>query len=55
MSICNVGCFSFWFRERDFGSDCASSWTLLALESILKQNMNVKIDIEKKIPTRAPK
>ena len=24
MSVFNFGCFTFWFRGRDFGSDCTS-------------------------------
>ena len=30
MSICSFGYFPFWFRGRDFGSDCTSSCSLLA-------------------------
>ena len=29
MPICNMGRFPFLFRERDCGSDCTSSWSLL--------------------------
>ena len=29
MSVCNFGCFSFWLRGQDFGSDWTSSWSLL--------------------------
>ena len=29
MSICNFGCFPFWFGWQDLGSDCASSGALL--------------------------
>ena len=28
-SVCNFGCFRFWFRGQDFGSDCTSFWSLL--------------------------
>ena len=29
MSVFNLGCFAFWFRGRDFGSDCISVWSSL--------------------------
>ena len=29
MSICSFGCFPFWFRGQDLGSDCVSFWSLL--------------------------
>ena len=28
MSICGFGCFPFRFRRREFGFDCACSWSL---------------------------
>ena len=28
MSICNFGCFQFWFRGQDFGSNCMRAWLL---------------------------
>ena len=34
--ICNFGYFPFWFRGRDFGSCCGSSWSLLAALLLLK-------------------
>ena len=29
ISICNFRFFKFWFRGKDFGSRCTSSWSLL--------------------------
>ena len=29
MSICRFGCFPFWFRGQDLGSDCVCSWSFL--------------------------
>ena len=44
--ICNFGCFPFWFRGRDFGSDCISSWSILIfhlwISQVLKSGHNLR-------------
>ena len=37
MSICNFGYFPFWFRGRDFGIDCTTSWSLLTVLLFCKE------------------
>ena len=31
ISMCNFDCNPFWFRDRDYGSDCNGSWSLFTL------------------------
>ena len=38
MSICSFGCFQFWFRGQNIGSDFVSSWSLLTFYLVTCKN-----------------
>ena len=43
LSSCCFGCFPFWFRGQDCGSDCASSWPLFTFYFTLSSPLNVLV------------
>ena len=38
LSICYFGYFPFWFRGRDFGSDCSGFWSFLTFVFLDDEN-----------------
>ena len=37
LTYCNFSYFPLWFRGRDFGSECISSWSLLIIHFCVQQ------------------